>query len=91
MVLVTALLALAVKLVLASTTHGTNDIRAFWYFLQEYRGSGARLLYEKESEFNHPPFVIRWLLGLRWLEQTTGWPPWFWVRVPSILADFGSV
>ncbi|HEV8113982.1 MAG TPA: glycosyltransferase family 87 protein [Planctomycetota bacterium] len=90
-VLVAALAALAVKLVLATTTQGTNDIRAFWYFLQEYRGSGAKLLYEKESEFNHPPFVIRWLTALRWLHQTTGWAPWFWVRLPAILADFGSV
>jgi hypothetical protein len=72
-VLVAALAALAVKLVLATTTQGTNDIRAFWYFLQEYRGSGAKLLYEKESEFNHPPFVIRWLTALRGLHQTTGW------------------
>jgi hypothetical protein len=90
-VLWTALAALALKLVLASTTYGTNDVRAFWYFLQEYRGSGAALLYARESEFNHPPFVIRWLLGLRWLKEVTGFPPWFWVRLPAILADFGSV
>ncbi|HZO09172.1 MAG TPA: hypothetical protein VFC77_07330, partial [Myxococcota bacterium] len=64
-VLATALAALALKLFLAATTIGTNDVRAFWYFLQEYRGSGAILLYEKDSEFNHPPFVIHWLQALR--------------------------
>lgn len=90
-VLWTALLALAFKLYLASTTIGTNDVRAFWYFLQQYRGSGAILLYEKESEFNHPPFVIRWLFALRWIHQTTGLPPWVCLRIPAILADFGSV
>jgi hypothetical protein len=90
-VLATALAALALKLFLAATTIGTNDVRAFWYFLQEYRGSGAILLYEKDSEFNHPPFVIHWLQALRWIHLTTGLPPWFCVRFPAILADFGTV
>jgi hypothetical protein len=80
-----------VKLFLAWSTIGTNDVRAFWYFLQEYRGSGAVLLYELDSEFNHPPFVIHWLQALRELHLATGMPPWFCVRLPAILADFGSV
>lgn len=88
--LATAIGALALKLYLAWTTIGTNDVLAYWYFLQEYRGSGAILLYRRDSEFNHPPFVIQWLMGLRWMHLTTGAPPWFCLRLPPILADFGS-
>jgi len=84
------LLATAAKLLLATRTYGTNDVRAFWYFLQEYRGSGAELLYRKEAEFNHPPFVLHWLGALRWLGIATGLQPWVLVRLPSILADIGS-
>lgn len=91
LVLGTAIAALALKLYLAWTTIGTNDVPAFWFFLQEYRGSGAILLYEKDREFNHPPFVIHWLMGLRWIHLYTGVSPWFCLRLPPILADFGSV
>jgi hypothetical protein len=88
--LATAICALVLKLYLAWTTIGTNDVLAYWYFLQEYRGSGLILLYERDSEFNHPPFVIHWLMALRWIHLTTGAPPWFCLRLPPILADFGS-
>jgi hypothetical protein len=89
-VLAALLVATAVKLVLAARTFGTNDISAFWFFLQEYRGSGAKLLYEKDSEFNHPPFILHWLSAMRWLWHATGLRPWFLIRLPSILADVGS-
>src|SRR5262249_15968953 len=62
-----------------------------WFFLQEYRGSGAKLLYEKDSEFNHPPFILHWLSAIRWLWLATGFRPWFLVRLPLILADLGSL
>ena len=90
LVLATAICALVLKLYLAWTTIGTNDVLAYWYFLQEYRGSGLVLLYRRDSEFNHPPFVIHWLMALRWIHLTTGAPPWFCLRLPPILADFGS-
>ncbi len=90
-VLVAAIVATAIKLVLAARTIGTNDIRTFWFFLQEYRGSGAKVLYEKDPDFNHPPFILHWLIALRWLWLATGFRPWFLIRLPSILADLGSV
>jgi hypothetical protein len=90
-VLAAVVVATAVKLALAARTYGTNDIRAFWFFLQEYRGSGAKLLYERDSEFNHPPFILHWLSGIRWLWIATGLRPWFLIRMPSILADVGSL
>jgi hypothetical protein len=90
-VLLAVIAATAIKLVLAARTVGTNDIRAFWFFLQEYRGSGAKVLYERDAEFNHPPFILLWLTGLRWLWLVTGLRPWFLIRLPSILADVGSV
>ena len=86
-----ALAALALKLHLAATTHGTNDVDAFVLFLRQYLGSGARTLYELESEFNHPPFILRFLLGLRWIVNLTGLPFGFWLRLPSILADVASL
>jgi hypothetical protein len=89
--LVLGVAAVALKLVLSATTHGTNDVATFLRFLREYRGSGAVLLYEKEFYFTHPPFVIRFLEGVGWLAKTTGlsWP--FCLRLPAILADLGSV
>jgi len=91
LVVVAALVATAIKLTLAARTYGTNDVRTFWFFLQEYRGSGARVLYEKDGDFNHPPFILHLLTAIRWLWATTGIDPWFLIRLPSILADLGSV
>lgn len=90
-VLAVAVAAAAIKLVLASRTYGTNDVRTFWYFLQEYRGSGAKVLYQMDEDFNHPPFILHWLTVLRWIWLATGLRPWFLIRLPSILADLGSV
>jgi len=90
-VVVAALIATAIKLALAARTYGTNDVRTFWFFLQEYRGSGARVLYEKDGNFNHPPFILHLLTAIRWVWAATGIEPWFLIRLPSILADLGSV
>lgn len=85
-----AVAALLLKLGLAATTRGTNDVEAFSSFLREYRGSGAIQLYELDPEFNHPPFMLHVLMGLRWLVHATGIPFPFWLRLPAILADLGS-
>ena len=82
--------ALLVKLWLAATTRGTNDVEAFSAFLREYLGSGAIGLYEHDPEFNHPPFVLHFLMAVRWLVHATGIAFPFWLRLPAILADFGS-
>jgi hypothetical protein len=85
-----ALLAFGLKLLLALRTTGTNDIRSFMYFLLEYDAWGIRRTYAEEPEFNHPPFILHWLGALRWLYHHVGLKPGFWIRIPSILADFGS-
>ena len=85
-----ALLAFALKLLLALRTTGTNDIRSFMYFLLEYDSWGIRRTYADEPEFNHPPFILHWLAALRWLYRHVGLKPGFWIRLPSILADFGG-
>lgn len=85
-----AILALALKALLALRTTGTNDIRSFMYFLLEYESWGIRRTYAEEPEFNHPPFILHWLGALRWLYLHVGLKPGFWIRIPSILADFGS-
>ena len=89
-IVVAALAALAVKLVFALRTTGTNDIRSFMYFLLEYESWGMQRLYAEEPEFNHPPFVVHWLGALRWLYRNVGVSPGFWIRLPSILADLGT-
>lgn len=88
--LLAALGAAALKLALALRTTGTNDIRSFMYFLVEYDSWGMRRIYAEEPEFNHPPFILHWLGALRWLYVHVGLMPGFWIRLPSILADFGS-
>ena len=88
---VAALGALGGKLWLASTTLGTSDVRAFQFFLRAYLGSGAETLYAVDPKFNHPPFVLQILLGVRWLVQATGLPFPFCLRLPGILADLGSI
>ncbi|HZO07907.1 MAG TPA: glycosyltransferase family 39 protein [Myxococcota bacterium] len=90
-VLALALTALAVKLWLAATTFGTNDVESFLRFLREYQGAGAVHLYETDRYFTHPPFVLRFLQAVGAVADGTAlsWP--FCLRVPAILADFGIV
>jgi len=80
-------LSLVLKLLLASTTVGTNDVTTWADFAdlaQRYGGAG---LYQRDALFNHPPFMVH-VLGLwRSLERHTGVPFPFWVRLPAILAD----
>lgn len=90
-VLALALTALAVKLWLAATTFGTNDVESFLRFLREYQEAGAVHLYETDRYFTHPPFVLRILQAVGAVADGTAlsWP--FCLRVPAILADFGIV
>jgi hypothetical protein len=90
-ILVLGILALLLKLLIAATTIGTNDVDAFFNFLRKYHGWGAVFLYEGDPTFNHPPFLIRILQGVRLAANGTGVPFPFWMRVPAILADFGSL
>jgi len=88
---ISVLLAFIVKLILSFTTIGTND-SATWYgflsYLSEYDGIS---LYRHIESFNHPPFMIHVLQVMGFLRSSTGISFYFWLRLPAILADIGSV
>lgn len=90
-VLCIAILAFCVKLALAWTTYGTNDIAAWTKFTWVVRTYGGARLYERDPFFNHPPFIVHALQGIGWLAERDWLPFQFWMRLPAILADFGSL
>ncbi|MGD1097318.1 MAG: glycosyltransferase 87 family protein [Bryobacteraceae bacterium] len=83
--------ALVVKLFLALKTIGTNDVTTFHHFLVWWRYLGTVGLYRADSGFNHPPSMLYVLRLFGWLESSTSLPFAFWLRVPAILADAGSL
>ncbi len=85
-----ALLSLALKLWLAYTTIGTNDVTAWQRFASTAQQFGGAALYRREALFNHPPFMVHVLLLQIYLTQHTGLPFPFWLRLPAILADLGT-
>ena len=101
-VLATAIGALSIKIFLALTTYGTNDILFFEGYLEAFRHGGLDELYRVGASLQvnggeyhrepcwHPPFVINYLLALDWLSHTTALPPRAWMKILSSMADFGS-
>jgi hypothetical protein len=85
-----ALAAALAELWLAWSTHGTNDVDAFRQYADERVRLGAVATYAQDPDFNHPPFVFPFLLGLRWIAGVTGLPFGFCLRLPGILANLGS-
>lgn len=86
-----ALLSLALKLWLAYTTVGTNDVTAWERFATTAQHVGGAELYRREALFNHPPFMVHLLHLQMYLTQYTGLPFPLWLRLPAILADLGTV
>lgn len=86
-----ALLACMVKLRIASTTIGTNDVLRWETFLTTLRASGGIGLYQLVGYFNHPPFMIHALFGMDALTSLMGMAFPFWLRVPAIIADLVSL
>jgi len=83
-------LALLGKLLLALNTYGTNDVYAYERFLVWSRYLGVAL-YPAAWDFNHPASMIHVLRAMGWLADTTGIFFPFWLRLPGILADAGSL
>lgn len=83
-------IALVVKIVLAARTYGTNDVYAWERFARWAGIFGARL-YDADAAFNHPPSMIHLLRLLSWLAAATGVSFNFWMRLPAILADAGTL
>ncbi len=83
--------AFALKLQLAMATFGSTDM---WYWqtfattLREYGGLGV---YQRIADFNHPPAMLHILAVVNWLSDTTMPPFNFWMRLPAIVADLGTV
>jgi len=83
-------IATLVKLVLAAVTIGTNDVVTWRSFADNAMLCGA-CAYQfpgpTGDPFNHPPFIIHFL---KLIGTSTTWFP-FWLRLPAILADIGTV
>jgi hypothetical protein len=86
-----AILGLIVKIVIDANTFGTNDVYAWQNFLVEAHKFGGIGLYRSDSQFNHPPFIITFLHVIGRAARMTGLPFQFWLRVPAIAADLGSL
>jgi hypothetical protein len=83
--------AFAIKIYLALTTYGTNDVLSWELFLTTSRLYDGMGLYYRVEQFNHPPFVIHLLSFLGFLRDLTGIPFPFWLRLPAIFADVAAV
>ena len=91
-----AAIAALVKIGIALTSLGTNDVVAFYAFAQAIDVHGLAWTYEHSAFFNHPPLVGYFLDVLLWLDhqpvlRANGLPFPFLLRFPGILADFAVV
>jgi hypothetical protein len=89
-------MASLLKVAIALTSLGTNDVLSFYQFAKAIETHGLTWLYEHSILFNHPPLVGYFLGGLARLEHQPFWQqngltfPFF-LRVPGIIADFAVV
>ncbi len=86
-----ATLAGLLKIVLALSTIGTDDVIAWEQFAATIHQFGGLKLYYMIDRFNHPPFMVHVLQSMSLLTDLTGVPFPFWLRLPAILADIGTV
>jgi len=88
-------IAVILKLYLALTTLGSNDVLTWQSFLNNVKAFGGIGTYQRPGVFgdpyNHPPFMIHVLKVLGFLSDMTPLPFRFWIRLPAIIADVGSV
>jgi hypothetical protein len=87
--------ATALKLFLALKSSGTLDVFAFGEFLANIRDVGGIGAYYRTGRagnpFNHPPFMIHAIRSMGFLADATHLPFRFWLRLPAIIADIGSL
>jgi hypothetical protein len=83
-------LSTVVKLWLALTTFGTNDVRYWQNYMSYIVENGSVTIYRDERFYNHPPAVsgLLWLMHLVADHAPHGFP--FVMRLPAILADAGT-
>jgi hypothetical protein len=97
------LLALLLKLAIAYTTFGTNDVVVFYTFARSLADHGLTWTYQRgvvwlpiSPIFNHPPltaYFLQWVGHLAQLEsfRANGITFPFLLRFPGIIADFSVV
>jgi hypothetical protein len=83
--------ALAAKLYIALSTFGCQDMLYWHRFVYNLRQFGTFGLYHRIGYFNHPPAMAHLLGLLGWTAAATGVSFAFWLRLPAILADVGSL
>jgi len=87
--------ALLLKLLLAASTGGTNDVHTWEHDLATLRTAGFAELYRSgvahRQAFIHPPAVLHGLRVLGALQDLTGLPLRFWLRAADAFADAGTL
>jgi dolichyl-phosphate-mannose-protein mannosyltransferase len=92
-VLGVAVVATAVKLLVAARTFGTNDVHSWLSFGEGVREYGPVDLYGHQffSLYNHPPLSGRMLVAVNWLVDHDLGTFVFLIKVPAVLADLVTV
>ena len=83
--------ALVFKLHMALTTYGTNDVLYWERFLSSIKALGGIGTYHAIWYFNHPPFMVYALRIMDKLASLSGIFFPFWLRLPAIVCDLGSL
>ncbi|MGB3440527.1 MAG: glycosyltransferase 87 family protein [Actinophytocola sp.] len=88
-VLAVAVVATAVKLLIAARTFGTNDVRSWLSFSEGVRTWGPVDMYGHafSSLYNHPPLSGRMLVAINWMVDHDLGTFTFLIKVPAVLAD----
>lgn len=86
-----AVVVLFYKLYVAYTTFGSNDVLYFAYFYQVILKHGGVAVYHRIFFFNHPPFIVNFLLFLGWLSRLSHLSFPFLLRFFGCVADFLSL
>jgi hypothetical protein len=95
-IIAVALFAALLKIGIALTSLGTNDVLAFYQFGKAIETHNLAWTYEHSVLFNHPPLAGYLLRALFWLArqpvcQQNGLTFPFFLRLPGVLADFALV
>jgi len=88
-------IASLVKLYLALKTRGSPDVLGYEDYLTKINSLGGIGPYYAggayDNPFNVPPLNIPVIRAMGWLADLTGLPFRFWLRLPCIFADIGSL
>jgi hypothetical protein len=93
--IIAATIATLLKLYLALKTYGSADVLGYEDYLIKIRTLGGIGSYYAGgaygNPFNVPPLNIPVIRAMGWMADVTGLPFRFWLRLPCIVADLGSL